>query len=155
MIGFMREFLLPGPKSPPKLTQTTKTRFAPQLHMNCIFISTVLYILIDLTDYSLVPNVSMLKYFRMSGADKGYIAMFSRTNLFLAILRLNNKVIFNPTKALGKLGNIVAETFVILDVSSNVSMFAHQGSKNCFLANSETFDVSLCFSLMLPSVCRL
>jgi hypothetical protein len=109
MIGFMREFLLPGPKSPPKLTQTTKTRFAPQLHMNCIFISTVLYILIDLTDYSLVPNVSMLKYFRMSGADKGYIAMFSRTNLFLAILRLNNKVIFNPTKALGKLGNIVAE----------------------------------------------
>jgi hypothetical protein len=29
------------------------------------------------------------------------------------------------TKALGKLGNIVAEIFVILDVSSNVSMFAH------------------------------
>jgi hypothetical protein len=29
------------------------------------------------------------------------------------------------TKALGKLGNIVVETFVILDVSSNVSLFAH------------------------------
>jgi hypothetical protein len=28
-------------------------------------------------------------------------------------------------KALGKLGNIVVETFVILDVSSNVSLFAH------------------------------
>jgi hypothetical protein len=41
-------------------------------------------------------------------------------------------------KALGKLGNIVAETFVILDVSSNVSMFAHPwkhccGNKICFL----------------------
>ena len=70
-----------------------------------------------------LPNVSMLTYFSMSGADKGYIAMFSRTNLFLAILRLNNKVIFNPTKALGKLGNIVAETFVILDVSSNQKLF--------------------------------
>jgi hypothetical protein len=35
------------------------------------------------------------------------------------------------------LGNIVAETFVILDVSSNVSMFAHAwkhccGNKICF-----------------------
>jgi hypothetical protein len=29
---------------------------------------------------------------------------------------------------MGKLGNIVAETFVILDVSSNVSMFAHRGN---------------------------
>jgi hypothetical protein len=28
-------------------------------------------------------------------------------------------------KAMGKLGNIVVETFVILDVSSNVSLFAH------------------------------
>jgi hypothetical protein len=40
-------------------------------------------------------------------------------------------------KALGKLGNIVVETFVILDVSSNVSMFAHPwkhccGNKICF-----------------------
>jgi hypothetical protein len=41
------------------------------------------------------------------------------------------------TKALGKLGNIVAETFVILDVSTNVSLFAHPwkhccGNKICF-----------------------
>ena len=41
------------------------------------------------------------------------------------------------TKAQGKLGNIVAETFVILNVSSNVSMFAHPwkhccGNKICF-----------------------
>jgi hypothetical protein len=41
------------------------------------------------------------------------------------------------SKALGKLGNIVAETFVILDVSSNASMFAHPwkhccGNKICF-----------------------
>jgi hypothetical protein len=40
-------------------------------------------------------------------------------------------------KALGKIGNIVAETFVILDVSSNVSTFAHPwkhccGNKICF-----------------------
>ena len=49
-------------------------------------------IIIDLTDYSLT-------YFRMSGADKDYIPMFScMTNLFLAVLRLTNKVIFNPTK---------------------------------------------------------
>ena len=34
----------------------------------------------------------------MSGADKDYIPMFSWTNFFLAVLRLNNKVIFNPTK---------------------------------------------------------
>jgi hypothetical protein len=34
----------------------------------------------------------------MSGADKDYILMFSWTNLFLAVLRLNNKVIFNPAK---------------------------------------------------------
>jgi hypothetical protein len=27
--------------------------------------------------------------------------------------------------------------------------------QRCFLANSETFDVSLCFSLMFPSVCPL
>ena len=72
------------------------------------------------------------------------------------------------SKALGKLGNIVVETFVILDVSSNVSLFAHPcmetllrkqnllpEKQKCFLANSETFDVSLCFSLMFPSVCPL
>jgi hypothetical protein len=98
--------------------------------------------------------------------------------------------ILSDTKALGKLGNIVAETFVILDVSSNVSMFFCVGVmysgeydacdvtlsnlKNmpvetllrkqnllprkqiCFLpTSSETFDVSLCFSLMFPSVCPL
>jgi hypothetical protein len=53
----------------------------------------------DLTNYSLLPNglVSMLTYFSLSGADKD-IPMFSWTNLFLAVLRLNNKVIFNPTK---------------------------------------------------------
>jgi hypothetical protein len=52
----------------------------------------------DLTDYSLLPNglVSMLTYFSLSGADKD-IPMFSWTNLFLAVLRLNNRVIFNPT----------------------------------------------------------
>ena len=38
---------------------------------------------------------------------------------------------------LGKLGNIVAETFVTRDVSSNVSLFAHPwkhccGNKICF-----------------------
>jgi DNA integrity scanning protein DisA with diadenylate cyclase activity len=56
-------------------------------------------VLIDLTD-SLLPNdlVSMLTYFSMSGADKDYISVFSWTNLFLAVLRLNNKVIFNPTQ---------------------------------------------------------
>jgi hypothetical protein len=42
--------------------------------------------------------VSMLTYFSMSGADKDYIPMFSWTNLFLAVLRLNDKVILNPTK---------------------------------------------------------
>jgi hypothetical protein len=42
---------------------------------------------IDLTDYSLLPNgpVSMLTYFSMSGADKDYIPMFSWTNLFLML----------------------------------------------------------------------
>jgi hypothetical protein len=49
---------------------------------------------------NLVPRlflVSMLTYFSMSGAEKDYIPMFSWTNLFLVVLRLNNKVIFNPT----------------------------------------------------------
>jgi hypothetical protein len=40
----------------------------------------------------------MLTYFSMSGADKDYIPMFSWTNLFLAVLRFINKVIFNHTK---------------------------------------------------------
>jgi hypothetical protein len=54
----------------------------------------------DLIDYSLLPNglVSMLTYFSMPGADKDYIPMFSWTNLLLAVLKLNNKVVFNPTK---------------------------------------------------------
>jgi hypothetical protein len=58
------------------------------------------------------------------------------------------------SKALGKLGNIVMETFVIFDVSSNVSvcppvetLLRKQNllpeKQKCFLANSETFDVSL------------
>ena len=43
--------------------------------------------------------VSTSTYFKsMSEADKDYIPMFSWTNFFLAVLRLNNKVIFNPTK---------------------------------------------------------
>jgi hypothetical protein len=51
------------------------------------------------------------------------------------------------------------ETFVILDVSSNVSLLPVETllrkqnllseKQKCFLAKSETFDVSLCFSLML------
>jgi hypothetical protein len=58
------------------------------------------YSAIDFTNYSLLPNglVSMLTYFSMSGADKDYIPMFPWTNLFLAVLRLNDKVISNPTK---------------------------------------------------------
>jgi hypothetical protein len=44
---------------------------------------------------------------------------------------------FCVSKALGKLGNIVVEAFVILDVSSNVFLFAHPwkhccGNKICF-----------------------
>jgi hypothetical protein len=47
---------------------------------------------------------------------------------------------FLVCKAQGKLGNIFVETFVILDVSSNVSMFAHPwkhccGNKICFPRN--------------------
>ena len=49
----------------------------------------------------------------------------------------SDNVIIEWNKALGKLGNIVVETFVILDVSSNVSLFAHPwkhrcGNKICF-----------------------
>jgi hypothetical protein len=54
------------------------------------------------------------------------------------------------------------ETFVILDVSSNVSMFAHPwkhccGNKICFPGSKNVSYqiVSLCFSLMFPSVCPL
>jgi hypothetical protein len=64
-------------------------------------------------------------------------------------------------KALGKLGNIVAETFLILDVCPSVETLLRKqnllpaGNKICFLPTSETFDVSLCSSPMFPSVCPL
>jgi hypothetical protein len=73
-------------------------------------------------------------------------------------------ILFKLMLSPGKLGNIVVETFVILDVSSNVSppvetLLRKQNllpeKQKCFPANSETFDVSLCFSLMFPSVCPL
>jgi hypothetical protein len=41
-------------------------------------------------------------------------------------------------KALDKLGNIVVETFVILDVSSNVSLFAHPWKHCCGNIVAET-----------------
>ena len=58
----------------------------------------VFLFLLDLTDYWLFyPTsfglVSMLTYFGVSRADTNYIPMFSRTNLFLDVLSLNNKVI--------------------------------------------------------------
>ena len=60
------------------------------------------------------------------------------------------------SKALGKLGNIVAVTFVILDVSSNVSMFAHTwkhccGNKICFL-RSKNVSYQIQKHLMFPYV---
>jgi hypothetical protein len=69
------------------------------MSVNWVAMGTNTRLLIDLTD-SFLPNglVSMLTYFRMSGADKDYIPVFSWTNSFLAVLRLNNKVIFNPTQ---------------------------------------------------------
>jgi hypothetical protein len=69
------------------------------MSVNWVAMDTNTRLLIDLTD-SLLPNdlVSMLTYFSMSVADKDYISVFSWTNLFLAVLRLNNKVIFNPTQ---------------------------------------------------------
>jgi hypothetical protein len=57
--------------------------------------------------------VSMLTYFSMSGADKVYIPMYSWRDLFLAVLRLNNKVIFNPTKHKKKWVSIWHENKVI------------------------------------------
>ena len=56
-------------------------------------------ILIDLTDYSILPNslVSMLTYFSMSSTDEGYIPIFSYTKLFLVDFRPNNKVVFSRT----------------------------------------------------------
>jgi hypothetical protein len=57
--------------------------------------------------------------------------------LVMASFTIFNQEMGGQRKALRKLGNIVAETFVILDVSSNVSMFAHLwkhccGNKICF-----------------------
>ena len=48
---------------------------------------------IDLNDYSFLPNslVSMLTLFSIISSDRNYIPMFSRTELFLVCLRLNNK----------------------------------------------------------------
>ena len=55
--------------------------------------------LIDLTDYSFVPNCldSMVMYFSLSITDEGYIPIFSYTKLFLVDLRPNNKVVFSHT----------------------------------------------------------
>ena len=54
---------------------------------------------IDLTDYSFLPNslVSMLTYFSMSSTDTGYIPTFAYTKLFLVDLKPNNKVVFSCT----------------------------------------------------------
>ena len=51
--------------------------------------------LIDLTDYSFLPNglVSMLTQFSITSSDRNYIPMFFRTELFLVYLRLNNNVV--------------------------------------------------------------
>jgi hypothetical protein len=62
----------------------------------------------------------------------------------------------NLAKALGKLGYIVAETFVILDVSSDVSMFAHPwkhccGNKICF-PGSKNVSYQIQKHLMFPYV---
>jgi predicted metal-binding membrane protein len=69
-------------------------------------------------------------------------------------------------KALGKLGNIVAETlwFVMFPqmfpcLPPMETLLRKQNllpeKQKCFLENSETFYISLCFSLMFPSVCPL
>ena len=51
---------------------------------------------IDVTDYSFLPNslLSMVAHFSITGTDENYIPMFSKTNLFLVDLRLDNKVAF-------------------------------------------------------------
>ena len=63
--------------------------------MRCI--SNFLFILfvIDFTDYPFLPAslVSMLTYFSMFSTDKGCIAIFSDTKLYLVDPRPNNKVI--------------------------------------------------------------
>jgi hypothetical protein len=67
---------------------------------------------------------------------------------------LYSKYPSHVSKALGKLGNIVAERFVILDVSSNVSMFAHPwkhccGNKICF-PGSKNVSYQIQKHLMFP-----
>ena len=54
-------------------------------------------ILIDLTDYSFLPNclLSMLMYFSVFSTNEGYIPIFSFMELFLVDLRPNNKAIFS------------------------------------------------------------
>ena len=55
----------------------------------------VVKVLIDLTDYSLLPNslVSMLPHFGITGTDVNYIPMFSWTKLFSVDLSFNNEVV--------------------------------------------------------------
>ena len=69
------------------------------LSVNTILVNTSLTDLIDLTNYSFLPNslVSMLTYFSMSSTDEGYIPIFSYTKLFFVDLRPNNKVTFSHT----------------------------------------------------------
>jgi hypothetical protein len=69
---------------------------------------------------------------------------------------VGSHVILAFPKALGKLGNIVVETFVILDVSSNVSMFAHPwkhccGNKICF-PRSKNVSYQIQNHLMFPYI---
>jgi hypothetical protein len=73
----------------------------------------------------------------------------------------------NLAKALGKLGYIVCRNICdsrcflrCFHVCPPVETLLRKqnllpGKQKCFLSNSETFDVSLCFSLMFPSVCPL
>ena len=53
------------------------------------------YKVIDLTDYSFLPNslVSILTNLRITSADGNHIPMFSESQMFLDDLRLNNKVV--------------------------------------------------------------
>jgi hypothetical protein len=65
-------------------------------------------------------------------------------------------MVWTHNKALGKLGNIVAETFVILDVSRNVSMFAHlwkHFAETKFASReAKMFPTNLCFPMFLTDV---
>ena len=53
--------------------------------------------IIDLTDYSRLPNglVSMFAFFSLASVRKGYVpTTFFCTNLFVVELKLNHKLIF-------------------------------------------------------------